>query len=66
VGVEGSACEEGEGGGTKTRSTVDWRTRFAGHNCQRGELGGEEVGRYRIGPNCAGRRLVFCRRGGRP
>jgi hypothetical protein len=29
VGEEGSLEEEIDGGGTKTRSTVDWRTRFA-------------------------------------
>jgi hypothetical protein len=32
VGVDGSELEEGLGGGTNTRSTVDWRTRFAGED----------------------------------
>lgn len=65
MGVDGSELEEGLGGGTNTRSTVDWRTRFAGRRFVREEMirGGEK---YQIGPSCVGRRLVSYRRGGQP
>jgi hypothetical protein len=50
VGVEGSAWEDGEGGGTKTRSTVDWRTRFAGTFVSEGSWGEKRWGGTELVP----------------